>query len=49
VVHLPEVKQKLLEQSADPVGSSPEELDRVVKAELKRWAAVIRDAGIKLE
>jgi len=49
VVHLPEVKQKLLEQSADPVGSSPEELDRVVKTELKSWAAVIRDAGIKLD
>jgi tripartite-type tricarboxylate transporter receptor subunit TctC len=49
VVHLPEVKQKLLEQGADAVGSSPEELDRVVKSELKRWAAVIRDAGIKLE
>ncbi len=31
VVHLPEVKQKLLAQSADPVGSSPEELERVVK------------------
>jgi tripartite-type tricarboxylate transporter receptor subunit TctC len=49
VVHLPEVRQKLLEQGADAVGSSPEELDRVVKSELKRWAAVIRDAGIKLE
>jgi tripartite-type tricarboxylate transporter receptor subunit TctC len=49
VVHLPEVKQKLLDQSADPVGSSPEELDRVVKTELKSWAAVIRDAGIKPE
>jgi tripartite-type tricarboxylate transporter receptor subunit TctC len=49
VVHLPEVKQKLLDQGADPVGSSPEELGRVVKSELKSWAAVIRDAGIKLE
>ena len=49
VVHLPEVKQKLIEQGADPVGSSPEELERVVKSELKSWAAVIRDAGIKLE
>ena len=49
VVHLPEVKQKLVEQGADPVGSSPEELDRVVRTELKSWAAVIRDAGIKLE
>jgi tripartite-type tricarboxylate transporter receptor subunit TctC len=49
VLNLPEVKQKLIEQGADPVGGSPEELDRVVKSELKRWAVVIRDAGIKLE
>ena len=49
VVQLPEVKQKLIEQGADPVGSSPEELDRVVKSELKSWAAVIREAGIKPE
>src|SRR5438309_7288159 len=49
VVHLPEVKQKLVEQGADPVGSSPEELERVVRSELKSWAAVIRDAGIRPE
>jgi tripartite-type tricarboxylate transporter receptor subunit TctC len=49
VVHLPEVRQRLLDQGADPVASSPEELGRVVKAELKSWAAVIRDAGIKVE
>ena len=49
VVHLPEVKQRLIEQGADPVGSSPEELERVVKSELKSWATVIRDAGIKPE
>jgi tripartite-type tricarboxylate transporter receptor subunit TctC len=45
----PEVKQRLLEQSADPVGSSPEELRRVVSAELKSWASVIRQAGIKAD
>ena len=49
VVQLPEVKQKLIEQGADPVGSSSEELERVVKSELKSWAAVIRAAGIKPE
>lgn len=49
VVHLPEVKQRLLEQGADPVGSSPEELERVVRTELQNWAMVIRDAGIKAE
>ena len=49
VVHLPEVKRELLAQSADPVGSGPEELERVVRAELKSWAAVIHEAGIKPE
>ena len=49
VVHLPEVKRELLAQSADPVGSGPDELERVVRTELKSWAAVIREAGIKPE
>jgi len=48
-VQLPDVKPKLLEQGADPVGSTPEELDRVVKSELRRWAEVIREAKIKLD
>jgi tripartite-type tricarboxylate transporter receptor subunit TctC len=49
VVHLPDVKQRLLEQGADAVGSSSEELDRVVKAELRRWTDVVREAKIRLE
>ena len=49
VVQLPEVRQKLLDQGADPIGSSPEELGRLVKTELNTWATVIRDAGIKAE
>ena len=48
-IELPAVRQKLLEQGGDPVGSSPEELDRVVKAELRKWAEVIRDAHIKVD
>jgi tripartite-type tricarboxylate transporter receptor subunit TctC len=49
VIQLPDVKQKLLEQGGDTVGSSPEVLDRVVKGELKKWAELIRDAKIKLD
>jgi tripartite-type tricarboxylate transporter receptor subunit TctC len=48
-IELPEVKQKLLEQGGDTVGSTPEELDRVVKRELRKWAEVIRRAKIVLE
>lgn len=48
-LQIPDVKQKLLEQGGDTVGSTPEHLDGVVKAELRKWAEVIRDAKIKLE
>jgi tripartite-type tricarboxylate transporter receptor subunit TctC len=46
-IQLPDVKQKLLEQGGDTVGSSPEELDRVVKRELRKWGEVVRAAGIR--
>lgn len=49
VVRIPEIKQKLLEQGADGVGNTSAELDQVVKSELKKWAALIQQAGIKLE
>jgi tripartite-type tricarboxylate transporter receptor subunit TctC len=49
VIQMPDIKQKLLEQGGDTVGSSPEALDRVVKGELKKWADLIRDAKIKPE
>src|SRR6267143_1561116 len=49
VIQLHDVKQKLLEQGGDIVGSTPEELDRVVKAELRKWTEVIRDAKIKVD
>jgi len=49
VVRLPEMRAKLIEQTGDPVASSPEELDRVVKRELVKWAEVVRAAGIKAD
>jgi tripartite-type tricarboxylate transporter receptor subunit TctC len=49
VLQIADVRHKLLEQGADPVGSTPEELDRVVKNELARWAQLIRQANIKVE
>jgi tripartite-type tricarboxylate transporter receptor subunit TctC len=48
-IELPDVKQKLLEQGGDTVGSTPEHLDRVVRAELRKWAEVIRAAKIKMD
>jgi tripartite-type tricarboxylate transporter receptor subunit TctC len=49
VIELPDVKQKLLEQGGDTVGSTPEALDKIVKSELIRWADLIRKANIHVE
>jgi tripartite-type tricarboxylate transporter receptor subunit TctC len=48
-VRMPDVKHKLLEQGADGVGNTSAELDQIVKSELKKWSALIQQAGIKLE
>ena len=49
VIQLPDIKHKLAEQGGDTVGSTPEELDKVVKGELRKWGELIRDANIKVE
>jgi tripartite-type tricarboxylate transporter receptor subunit TctC len=43
----PEVRKKLSDQGADPVGGSPEEHDRFNRAEIEKWIKVARGAGIE--
>jgi len=49
VVKRPEVRQRLLDQGVDPTGSGPGEYDRIIRAEIGRWAKVIKQAGIKVD
>ncbi len=45
----PEVRQRLLNDGAEPVGSSPEEFAAYLRGETAKWAKVIQAAGIKPE
>ena len=47
IVALPDVKQRLAAIGYTPVGNTPEEFAAQIKADVARWAKVIRDAGIK--
>jgi|SRR5881394_1299931 len=49
IVHAPQVKARLLELGADPVGSTPEALAATVRAERAKWAGVIKEANVKTE
>ncbi len=45
----PEVRDKLREQGAEVVGNSPAQLGAYVAAEIPKWAALARQAGLKPE
>jgi len=48
-VQTPEVSATLLKSGAEPVGSTPAEFDAFYKAEVAKWAQVIRRAKVQVE
>ncbi len=45
----PDLKRIWAEQGADPGGMPPAEMDKIVKAEIAKWAKVVKDAGAKVD
>ena len=45
----PELRNQLLNQGAQPVGSSPEELRKFMQAEAGKWARVIQSSGARAD
>ena len=48
-LHTPEIKRRLAELGVDVVASSPEELSRIMPLEIKKWGAVVKSSGAKME
>jgi tripartite-type tricarboxylate transporter receptor subunit TctC len=48
-LRLPEVKERLATDGAEPVGSTPPEFAALIKAEIGKWAKVARAANIQPE
>ena len=47
--HAPEMKKRLYELGAEPVGSTPEEFDKQIKGEVAVWAEVVKVSGAKAD
>jgi tripartite-type tricarboxylate transporter receptor subunit TctC len=47
VLNLPEVKEKAMLNGMEARGTSPEEMQSRMKADIAKWAAVIEKAGIE--
>jgi tripartite-type tricarboxylate transporter receptor subunit TctC len=46
---MPDVRERLLALASPPVGGTPEEFQKRIRAEIDKWAGVIRAANIKPE
>ncbi len=49
ILRVPEVRDGLVAQGADPVGNTPEEFGVWVRAEVQKWARVVRESGAKVD
>jgi tripartite-type tricarboxylate transporter receptor subunit TctC len=45
----PDLRQKLVEQGAEPVGNSPEEFSKLLREEVAKWAEIVKVSGAKAE
>ena len=45
----PNVRARFIELGAEPQASSPEELQRYINSEIKKWTEIIKKGGITLE
>jgi tripartite-type tricarboxylate transporter receptor subunit TctC len=46
-IESPDVRERLAANAFDPMGGSPQQSAEYVKAEIAKWAKVVRDTGAK--
>ena len=49
VVKLPEIRDKLIAKGYRPIANTTEEFDAFIRAEIAKWAKVIKDSGARLD
>jgi tripartite-type tricarboxylate transporter receptor subunit TctC len=49
ILNQPDVKSRIESDGSQPVGSSPEEFRRFMRADMDKWAKLVKESGAKLE
>ena len=49
VLRIPEIREGLIAQGAEPVGNTAEEFGAWVRTEVEKWRKVVRESGAKVD
>ena len=49
VARSPDIRQRLLDQGAEPVGNTPEEFAKILRTEVALWADIVKLSGAKAD
>lgn len=49
IVRSPEVTKRFLSEGSEPIGSTPEEFARYIKAEIAKWAKAVEASGARVD
>jgi tripartite-type tricarboxylate transporter receptor subunit TctC len=49
VINSPEVKGNWAKQGAVPMGMTPEQFDKFIRADIQKWAKLVKETGMKVQ
>lgn len=49
IIHMPDIRDRILNDGSEPVGSTPEEFRQFMLADLAKWAKVVKESGAKMD
>src|SRR5262245_29402894 len=49
IVNAPDVKEAWAKQGAQPMGMSPDQFDKFLRADVQKWSKLVKDTGMKVD
>jgi tripartite-type tricarboxylate transporter receptor subunit TctC len=49
IMQLPELRERLTSEGSEPVGSTPQRFEAFIRAEIQKWAPVVKASGAHVD
>lgn len=49
IMRSPEMRERLASEAGEPIGNTPEEFEKIIRADVAKWAKIVRESGIKAD